>query len=80
MSQHDTNFHSQFGQFSEKKKKMSQSSLKIRAVFGGYGGNYGWLTRFFMFEPVVFTFKYIALVIWGNSLEHTEVTLKHSCL
>lgn len=29
LSQHDTNFHSQFGQFSEGERKKSQSSLKI---------------------------------------------------
>lgn len=49
----------------EKKKKWVSPAWKSeqsRAVTGGYWGNYGSLTKFFMFEPVGFAFMYITLV------------------
>lgn len=58
------------------KEKKGQSSLKSRAVTGGYWGNCGWLIKIFMFEQFVFKFIYIALVTWGNNLKHMEVTFQ----
>lgn len=77
MSQRDTNFHSQFGQFSgrKEKKKKRQSSLKIsQNSYWRLLRQPGWLTEFFMFEPVGLYFAGIAFAIWGNNHKYTKVT------